>query len=165
MARWTSRAVLALGCLLIAAGAGYGGWIAYLSWQESVAPSTQQVLALKDGRRVVLRQPTPVVISSPAPAPTLPTAGAGALAPPAAGTTPAAPALTVPTAPAALPPVRVRIPRIGVDWPVVLSDNADMPRFKGVGWLFGSAYPGWAGNMVLFGHLDGPYATFGRLPE
>ena len=64
-----------------------------------------------------------------------------------------------------LPPQRILIPAIGVDWPVVLSDNEHMPRFKGVGWFFGSAYPGQAGNLVLFGHLDGPYSTFGRLHE
>lgn len=40
-----------------------------------------------------------------------------------------------------------------------------MPHFKGVGWLLGSAYPGQLGNLVLFGDLDGPYSTFGRLPE
>lgn len=40
-----------------------------------------------------------------------------------------------------------------------------MPRFKGVGWLIGSAYPGEAGTVVLFGHLDGSYSTFGRLRE
>jgi sortase A len=66
---------------------------------------------------------------------------------------------------APLPPKRIKIPRIGVDWPVVLSDNEHLPRFKGVGWLLGSAFPGAPGNMVLFGHLDGPYATFGRLHE
>src|SRR3954452_8740175 len=117
MARWTSRAVLVLGCLLIAAGAGYGGWIAYLSWQESVAPSTQQVLALKDGRRVVLRQPTPVVVSSPTLVPPPPTVSGGAPPPLTASAPAALPARSVPAAPAALPPVHVRIPRIGVDWP------------------------------------------------
>src|SRR5205814_543012 len=64
-----------------------------------------------------------------------------------------------------LPPERIRIPRIGVDWPVVLSDITHLPRFNGVGWLQGSAYPGTAGNLVLYGHLDGRYATFGRLHE
>jgi sortase A len=64
-----------------------------------------------------------------------------------------------------LPPVRIPIPRIGVNWPVVLSTNDHLPRFKGVGWFLGSAYPGAAGNIVLFGHLDGPYSTFARLRE
>jgi sortase A len=64
-----------------------------------------------------------------------------------------------------LPPLRIEIPKIGVAWPVVLADNDDLPRFRGVGWLMGSAYPGQAGNIVLFGHLDGPYSTFPRLIE
>jgi sortase A len=65
----------------------------------------------------------------------------------------------------ALPPARVRIPGIEVDWPVVLSDNEHLPRFKGVGWLMGSGFPGMSGNIVLFGHLGGPYGTFMRLHE
>jgi len=64
-----------------------------------------------------------------------------------------------------LPPLRIEIPDIDADWPVVLADNSHMPRFKGVGWLMGSAYPGEVGNIVLFGHLDGSYSTFGRLKE
>jgi sortase A len=59
--------------------------------------------------------------------------------------------------------LNVEVPSIGVKWPVVLGTNDHMPRFKGVGWLMGSGYPGMAGNMVLFGHLDGPNATFGSL--
>jgi sortase A len=66
---------------------------------------------------------------------------------------------------AGLPPERLRIASIGLDWPVVLADNTNVPRFKGVGWLQGSAYPGQPGNLVLFGHLDGPYSTFARLRE
>jgi sortase A len=64
-----------------------------------------------------------------------------------------------------LPPLRITIPRLNVNWPVVLSTNDHLPHFKAVGWFLGSAYPGAAGNIVLFGHLDGPYSTFARLHE
>lgn len=57
------------------------------------------------------------------------------------------------------------IASINVDWPVVLSNSKHMPRFKGIGWLLGSAYPGNPGNLVLYGHLDGPYSTLSRLSE
>ena len=57
------------------------------------------------------------------------------------------------------------IPKIGIDWPVVLSDNEHLPEFRGVGWLMGSSFPGVPGNMVLFGHLGGAHGTFMRLNE
>ena len=64
-----------------------------------------------------------------------------------------------------LPPVRLRVPAIGVDSTVVLADNDNLPRFRGVGWFIGSGFPGFRGNVVLFGHLNGVYETFGRLSE
>lgn len=85
---------------------------------------------------------------------------------------PSAPLGTTPTPspasvvdPAISPPVRLRIAKIGVDVPVVVADGSDLPRFKGVGWYLGTGYPGFHGNMVLFGHLNGLYETFGRLHE
>jgi sortase A len=69
------------------------------------------------------------------------------------------------SATAPLPPLRIAIPKIGVDWPVVLSDNEHLPEFRGVGWLMGSSFPGVPGNMVLFGHLGGAHGTFMRLHE
>jgi LPXTG-site transpeptidase (sortase) family protein len=98
-----------------------------------------------------------------APAPTMPAVPL----PSPTGVAAARPGLSLApgTAHAFLPPQRITIPRIGVDWPVVLSVNEELPHFKGVGWLMGSTYPGFAGNLVLFGHLDGPYATLGRLRE
>ncbi len=65
---------------------------------------------------------------------------------------------------APLPPNRIRIARIGADFPVALSDVDYDLRFQGVGWMKGSGLPG-AGNVVLYGQLDGPFATFGRLRE
>ena len=188
MLLWASRLSLVLGWLLIALGLGYGGLMLYLTWHEGVSPSTDRVLVLNDGRRVPLRQPTPgdcgmqnadcglppTAVSTPGLQVTVTpdaslsdTVESRPIIPSSAGA--AQPedksAIRNPQSAIVLPPQRLLIPAIGVDWPVVLSDNTHMPRFKGIGWLFGSAYPGQAGNLVLFGHLDGPYATLGRLHE
>ena len=162
------------GWLCIALGIAYGGLIGYLTWSESVSPSAKATLVLRDGRKIPLAQPTltlPARPSAPAtpegPDPnshTLPAADEGG--PSSLDQLPSANENRVPVAPSAhLPPQRLKIPSIGVDRPVVLSDNEHLPRFRGVGWLRGSAFPGAVGNIVLFGHLDGPYATFERLRE
>lgn len=155
MARlYLCRGLFLLGCTSIVLGTAYGGWIAYLVRRERVAPSTQQVLLLKDGRTVPLTPPTPVPVSrTTSAAITAPLPENGPSSPPIADTAPA------------LPPVRIVIPTIDADWPVVLSANDQLPRFRGVGWLLGSAYPGQSGNLVLFGHLAGRYGTFMRLRE
>ena len=154
--RWLGRLLAAMGCVLVLSGVGYGGSIAYLSWREQAAPSTQRVLILKDGRQIPLVQPTSAPIIQPArTAPAAPGATAGA----------ARPTPTPASAAPLLPPLRIVIPKIGVDRPIVLSDNEHMPKFRGVGWLMGSSFPGVAGNMVLFGHLGGEYGTFMRLHE
>lgn len=172
MWRGLSRLLLGLGGLLVILGLGYGGLINYLTWQESSAPSTSRVLVLKDGRRIPLVQPTqPTLRSIPTATPPVALPGgvpdpAPALSPPPASiATPPGLSLAPAATQAYLPPLRITIPRIGVDWPVVLSVNEQLPRFKGVGWLMGSTYPGFTGNLVLFGHLDGRYATLGRLHE
>src|SRR5687768_8789123 len=54
---WVSRLLLIAGSLLVAAGTAYGGTVSYMMWRESVSPSTQQMLVLKDGRRIPLQQP------------------------------------------------------------------------------------------------------------
>jgi sortase A len=154
--RWFRRLLAAIGCMLVLIGVGYGGSIAYMSWCEQTAPSTQRVLVLKDGRQIPLVQPTSAPVGQPTrrtPAAVVPTTGAASIAP--------TPASTV----ALLPPLRIAIPKIGVDRPVVLSDNEHLPEFRGVGWLMGSSFPGAPGNMVLFGHLGGEYGTFMRLHE
>ncbi len=151
---------MVLGCLLILAGVGYFGVLKYFSWRETVSPSTSRVLVLKDGRRIPLQQPT----AAPRP-PATPTVQS---APPAPGDVPqpaAAPRVSLAVQDQVMPPVRLEIPSIKVNWPVVLNNGIDLPKFKGIGWMLGSAFPGAAGNMVLFGHLDGPYATLGRLHE
>jgi len=178
---WASRLLLIAGSLLIIAGTIYGGTISYMMWRESVSPSTSQVLILKDGTRIPFIQPTrPAEQAGGTLAsrtqPTSPRNGPSTLNNPettAPGDNPGrAPShegntgegITSPSS-AYLPPLRLTIASIDVDLPVVLSNSKHMPQFKGVGWLMGSSYPGNAGNLVLFGHLDGPYATFSRLRE
>lgn len=180
--RWASRLLFVAGSLLILAGTAYGGTIGYMMWRESVSPSTSQVLVLRDGRQIPLVQPTrpaePVrETSAPRPQPQWDGTGNGspdspeALSPADKSTAPArAPVenseVVIASASLAyLPPLRLKIAGIDVDLPVVLSNSKHMPKFKGIGWLMGSAYPGKAGNLVLFGHLDGPYATFSKLRQ
>jgi sortase A len=165
---WASRVCRVVGILLIVAGVAYGGLIGYLAWQESSSPSTSRILILRDGRQIPLTQPThqikPPAESSSAAEPTQ----TGGTTPPQSSSTDTSPVQNKPAASdpvEVLPPLHVTIPGISVDWPVVLADNDHMPRFKGVGWMLGTAYPGEQGNMVLFGHLDGAYSTFGRLKE
>ncbi len=50
-------------------------------------------------------------------------------------------------------PIRIRIPAIGVDAPIVLGDDWEQLK-KGVGWHLGSGLPGRPGNVVLSGHND-----------
>ncbi|CCF83191.1 sortase [Nitrolancea hollandica] len=57
------------------------------------------------------------------------------------------------------PPERVDIPRIGVHAEVFLMTK-EAPRFKAAGWQFGSAMPGTAGNVVLYGARSGDAAVF-----
>ncbi|MER5642577.1 class F sortase, partial [Kitasatospora sp. NPDC002227] len=86
---------------------------------------------------------------------------------------PATPAHPVSPAPAS-PPVRLTIPRIGVDAPVSATGlNPDgtvevppMDHPEQVGWYREGPMPGQTGPAVLLGHLDtrkGP-AVFNRLP-
>jgi LPXTG-site transpeptidase (sortase) family protein len=174
--RWASRLLKLVGILAIVLGLSYGILIRYLAWREEVAPSTSQVLVLRDGQTIPLVQPDPSAEGAPGPG--------AARTPPALLPPPPVPDGTPPPpgggmgdgglaggtlvgrgAAALWPPLRITIPKLGLNWPVVLSTNEQLPRFKAVGWLLGSAYPGRAGNLVLFGHLDGPYSTFGRLKE
>lgn len=128
------------GTLCVLLGVGYASLLSYLHWSEHVSPSTQQVLVYSDGRRVPLVQP--------------------AVRAPDAGTS-----ATTPSTPPPLPPTRLVIPEIAVDWPVVLADARHMPRFQAIGWLFGSAAPRQTGNLVLFGHQGGTNGTLMRLHE
>jgi len=154
--RWLRRGLFALGSISMLLGVAYGSLIGYLVHREQVSPSTQQMLVLKGGQQIPLTQPinAPVVTApSPTRQPELP------IEPRATPTPPA------PPAPLLLPPERIIIPRLDVDWPVVLSTVDHLPQFKGVGWLMGSAFPGAPGNIVLYGHLGGPNGTFMRLHE
>jgi LPXTG-site transpeptidase (sortase) family protein len=168
--RWPVRLAIGVLCLAAVAFLAYKGLLQYLDWKESGSPSTSQVLILRDGTQIPLVQPTSIpgiaVDNLPGTIPLQLTPDAvigtsntsGGAAAPLEGF---GQSLTE----AYLPPIRIAIPAIGVDRPVVLSTNDNLPRFKGIGWFLGSAFPGRAGNLVLLGHLDGPYATFGRLRE
>lgn len=61
-------------------------------------------------------------------------------------------------------PVRIQIPAIGLDAPVVAGDGWEQLK-KGIGHHVGSANPGQAGNMVLSGHNDVYGEFFRRLDE
>lgn len=146
--------VAAIALILLGIGAAYLVWINMLRDQERLNPSTERVLVTTDGERIPLIQPSPTVA---------PTAEAAAGASDAQAT-PEAPVAPTPET-ILLPPERLIIPRISINWPVTLADIDHLPEFRGVGWVFGTAFPGAPGNMVLTGHAGGPYATFERLHE
>lgn len=162
----------ALGTLAVLLGLAWFGYGLYIRWVVARSPATQAVIRTDRGeaRLGVYRggdQVVPEVEPSP-PLPTVPRSTPSAPARPVAVPTlipsPALTATPVPAGPI-LPPLRVRIPKIGVDAAVVAGDADHLPRFKGVGWYIGSGFPGFRGNLVLFGHLNGPYETFGRLDQ
>lgn len=64
-----------------------------------------------------------------------------------------------------LPPLKLQVPAIDVDVPVVLADNQHLPRVPLAGWFFKSAFPATAGNTVILGHVNGNAAIFARLHE
>ncbi len=175
VAAWLIGSVSA--CLALA-GALWLGYGLYLQLVVARSPATAPVIrtsdgvvqlgAYEDGNQLVptttpeprfgqqINEPQVVVL------PPVPTArGADA----ASGSAPPSPAPVARSARPILPPTRLRIPRLGLDVPIVLADNDDLPRFKAVGWYVGSGYPGFRGNVVLFGHLNGPFETFGRLDQ
>ena len=163
---------IALGGLLVLAGLLWMGYGAYVRYVVSASPATQAVVRGESGEfrlgqytggdQIPLAEaesPTPTAaLSQTSPTPS----------PRAAEPVPSVALPTVSPTPVArpiLPPTELKIPKIGVSARVVLADNENLPQFKGVGWLLGSGYPGFRGNVVLFGHLNGQYETFGRLSE
>lgn len=146
----------------------------YLQLSEVRDPSGR-VYFYRNGQRQYLEQPRTIVTPpplTPRPGMTLPppTPQPGILPQPEVPR-PGVPEAATATAAATdvdqtpLPPLQLLIPAIGVDTPVVLSDTEHIPQIPAVGWLFQSAFPATAGNMVLLGHQDGQAATFGRLHE
>lgn len=168
---------IALGGLLLGVGLLWLGYGLYVRFVVSASPSTQAVVRGEAGEfrlgqytggdQVVLagaESPTPspaLSLSSPTPS------AAESAQPSAPSPTTAPPAVASPTSTSRpiLPPTELKIPKIGLDASVVLSDNENLPEFRGVGWLLGSGYPGFRGNVVLFGHLNGKNETFARLHE
>lgn len=138
--RWLRRLLLAVGVILLAMGLGYMTLFNYLAWREAVSPSTARALVLADGHSIPLAEPEPSRSGT------------------SAGPAPSEP-VTV------LPPSRIKIARLGVDSPVMLSDVDYQLRLPAVGWMIGTALPGELGNIVLYGQRTGPYATFTRLDE
>jgi len=153
------------------------GFNAYLQAVEWMDPSGR-VYIVVDGDKVYLERSNTLVTpvpESPAevratPAATAPAAGqaasvGGSIGSPSqaidAGDAAAEPIETL----VPLPPVALEIEKVGVDYPVVVASNAHLPQQPMVGWYYGSALPGTAGNSVLLGHVDGRAATFGRLHE
>ncbi|MDW8212829.1 MAG: sortase [Roseiflexaceae bacterium] len=143
--------IAAVALILMGIGAAYLVWMNMLRDQERLNPSTERVLVTTDGQRIPLTQPSPTAAATPV----------AATNPQGASETPAPPT----PEPFLLPPERLIIPRINIDWPVTLADIDHLPEFRGIGWILGTAFPGTPGNMVLTGHAGGPYATLDRLHE
>jgi sortase (surface protein transpeptidase) len=108
------------------------------------------------------------LLLSPGPGP-----GPAAADVPAAASTPLAVVAETPAPAVAVEPVRVRVPAIGVDSPLVRrgtdAAGALVPpaEFDRAGWFTGGAAPGDVGPAVLAGHVDsanGP-AVFWRLRD
>lgn len=146
MIRTFRRLSIVLGCLAVIGLSGYQIWLDGVRSRELVAPSTAHILVTADGREIPL---APLAVGAISQSP----AGHRGVKPAAA------------RGGATLPPERLLIPAIGADWPIVLATAEHLPHFRGVGWLMGSAAPGRPGNMVLFGHRGGDFATLARLPE
>lgn len=60
------------------------------------------------------------------------------------------------------PPTDLSIPEIGLHAQIYMMAQAP-PKAAVVGWMYGSAMPGTAGNVVLYGARGGPYAVFQKL--
>jgi len=147
---------------LLAVVAVIGGCNGYLMYREHRDPSGRVVLVPPKGTPIVLVPSQEEATPSVSPPPEM----GGIQSRPSPTRHRAKETASQPVHPEALlPPLRITIPAIGVDDPVVLGDNEHLPQFRAVGWFMGTAYPGKKGNMVMFGHLDGPYATLGRLHE
>lgn len=148
-----------LGVLVALPGMLWFGYGLYVQWIVARSPATISVIKTAEGAvQLGLYEGGDQVVPFATVAPPTMLSATLPLATPEATPTPR-PSIPI------LPPTRLRIAKVGVDAPVVLADNDNLPRFKGVGWYIGTGYPGFRGNMVLFGHLNGDFETFGRLNE
>ena len=153
------------------------GFNAYLQAVEWVHPSGR-VYIVVDGDKVYLERPNALVTPMPA-SPTESRATPATMTPASDQAASVGGLTTLPSqaiesgdsaaepveALVPLPPVAIEIKEIDVDYPVVVASNTHLPLQPMVGWYYGSALPGTAGNSVFLGHVDGRAATFGRLHE
>jgi len=152
-----------LGGVLLLLGLLWFGYGLYIELAVAANPATALTFRTADGevRLGAYSGGDQVAPASETPSPT-PVAEAAAI--PVAERAALTPT-SVPTVPPVLPPLRLRVAKIAVDTPVVLANNENLPKYRGVGWFIGTGYPGFRGNVVLFGHLNGEYETFARLDE
>ncbi len=139
------------GSLVLVLGVALGSVRMYLAWQTASLPPIEATLPVSAPAAPVGGVSSPVQIASSSGAAPSPSSGAGS----AAG----------PVTPAHMPPTQISILKLGASYPVTLSDFDYHLRFKAVGWIVGTAFPGEAGNMVFYGQAEGPYATLDRLGE
>ena len=149
--RWLWLIIGGLGGLLALPGLLWFGYRVYVEQVVARSPSTLPVVETASGRFPLGRYDTGDQVL-----PTPTGSVAGVTPTPELDPTPR------PSRPI-LPPTRVQISAIGLDAPVVLADNENLPQFKGIGWYVGSGFPGFRGNVVLFGHLNGAYETLADL--
>lgn len=146
-------ALLIVGSLTLLLGVALGSLRIYLAAQTAALPPVE-VSAPIEGPALAAPiggNAAPVEIASSSGAAPSPASAAGSVAGPVQA--------------AHLPPTQITIPRLGVSYPVTLSDYDYQLRFRAVGWIVGTAFPGEAGNMVFYGQAEGPYATLDRLGE
>jgi len=167
------RAVVAVVALT---AIGAGGWMTVesLATRTPPTPSTADALPATPGSvppdaATPGRSRTPPTGTPATRTPTTPTPSTGPPAPPSSAPRTPAPA---PSPMADSPPLRIRIPRIGVDAPVMrLSADAgghlQVPPEEDsnlVGWYEDGPSPGSAGNAIMDGHVDtvrGPAVFYG----
>lgn len=133
---WKRRIAYGVVALVVLVVLVVAGVVGYFVLQQHRSPSGKVFVETTHGR-VELKVPTAVV------------------APP----TPADPNLTI-AGPA--PPTALVISNIGLNAQVYMTANVE-PKAAVVGWLYGSAMPGTAGNTVLYGARSGPTAVFSHL--
>ncbi|MBY8877985.1 class F sortase [Actinacidiphila acidipaludis] len=153
---------------------GAGGWTIADGLRSRTPPAPSAADALPVTPSSLRPAATPPNSVTPGPVPSAVSAPPNSAAPPTrtatgtSATTPTQSAVAMPSS----PPVRIRIPRLGVDSPVMRLDAdaaghlAVPPQSDAnmVGWYEGGPSPGSAGNAIMDGHVDtrrGPAVFYG----